>query len=121
MDDCPLLIFTPFYSILLFLSIAYKTPMSIFVARRNGPPESAALFLETRATSRIQYHLFLYSHLYSALTKSESTIWLKSGYSPSDPCSRKIQKYIFQKNIMKSVHLIYCSLYYLRSLLTKVT
>lgn len=34
------------HSILLFPSVGYKTPMGLFVARRNGPPESAALLLE---------------------------------------------------------------------------
>ncbi|HET7241843.1 MAG TPA: hypothetical protein VFI64_00740 [Nitrososphaeraceae archaeon] len=34
------------HSILLFPSVGYKTPMGLFVARRNSPPESAALLLE---------------------------------------------------------------------------
>jgi len=34
------------HSILLFPSVGHKTPMGLFVARRNGPPESAALLLE---------------------------------------------------------------------------
>src|SRR6185312_4101308 len=50
------------HSILLFSSIGYKTLMGLFVARRNGPPESALLL------ERVPIMIRLYS-IYEIITE----------------------------------------------------